>query len=132
MTGSEQFEYWLELCDDDLITAKALLEKNRFLHMGFFCHLIVEKALKAFFASQNDEPPPKVHNLLTLAKQSGLDTNLSEQQFELLEKLNPLNIEARYPAHKDKIAAALTQETCQMLYTETEEFLCWIKKWLDK
>ena len=30
--------YWLKLCDEDLLTAKALLNSDRFLHMGFFCH----------------------------------------------------------------------------------------------
>jgi hypothetical protein len=28
--------YWLDLCNDDLATAKALLTAERFLHMGFF------------------------------------------------------------------------------------------------
>lgn len=125
-------EYWLELCDDDLVTAKALLEKERLLHMGFFCHLIVEKALKAILASQIDEPPPKIHNLITLAKRSGIITELSEEQLNLLEQLNPLQIEARYPEHKDKIAETLSIEICANLYCETETFLCWIKQKLDK
>ncbi|MDR2045205.1 MAG: HEPN domain-containing protein, partial [Clostridium sp.] len=43
-------EYWLELCDDDLATAKWLLEGGRLLHCGYFCHQIAEKALKAVVA----------------------------------------------------------------------------------
>ena len=128
----DKVDYWLELCDDDLVTAKALLEKERLLHMGFFCHLIVEKALKAILASQTDEPPPKIHNLVTLAKRSGIITELSEEQLSLLEQLNPLQIEARYPEHKDKIAETLSTEICTNLFCETEAFLCWIKQKLDK
>jgi len=47
---SERTEYWLELCDEDLLTAKALFQTKRYLPMGFFCHMIAEKALKAVFA----------------------------------------------------------------------------------
>ena len=128
----DKVEYWLELCDDDMITAKALFEKERLLHMGFFCHLIAEKALKAILASQTDESPPKIHNLITLAKHSGIITELSEEQLNLLEQLNPLQIEARYPEHKDKIAGTLTKEICKKLCHETEVFLCWIKRKLDR
>jgi HEPN domain-containing protein len=124
--------YWLELCDDDLITAKVLLEKGRFLHMGFFCHLIVEKALKAVVSSQMDDAPPKIHNLITLAQRSGVYVDLSEEQLGLLEQLNPLQIEARYPEHKDNLTTTLTYEKCQIMYNETEAFLCWIKQKLSK
>ena len=128
----DKVKYWLELCDDDLLTAEALLEKNRFLHMGFFCHLIAEKAIKSVIASRADEPPPKNHNLVTLAKQSKIYDDLSEGQLNLLEQLNPLQIETRYPEHKDKLAAKLSPEMCQKLYNETEAFLCWIKQLLGK
>ena len=127
----DKVKYWLELCDDDLLTAEALLEKGRLLHMGFFCHLIAEKAIKAVIYSQTDEAPPKIHNLITLAEQGGLD-DLSEGQLNLLEQLNPLQIEARYPEHKDMLTTTLSHEKCQKLYDETEEFLCWIKKKLGK
>lgn len=33
----DKVDYWLELADEDVITAKALLKSKRFLPMGFFC-----------------------------------------------------------------------------------------------
>lgn len=33
----EKVTYWLELADYDLATAGALLEKERFLYVGFMC-----------------------------------------------------------------------------------------------
>ena len=32
---SNKVAYWLDLCDDDLITAKWLLEGGRLLHCGY-------------------------------------------------------------------------------------------------
>ena len=31
-TMNAKIEYWLELCDDDLLTAKALFQSKRYLH----------------------------------------------------------------------------------------------------
>ena len=85
-------EYWLELADDDMSVAKVLFDTGKYLHTGFFCHLIVEKALKAVIADVISEIPPKTHDLTRLAECGGIYDDLTEAQLELLETLNPLNI----------------------------------------
>ena len=129
---NEKVQYWLELCDDDIKTAKTLLDAERLLHMGFFCHLVVEKAIKAIITHRDDDFPPKIHVLRKLAVKSGIYESLTESQLTLLEKLNPLQIEARYPEYKEKVLNTLTKEYCERLLAETEEFLCWTKKLLSK
>jgi len=129
---SDKIDYWLEMCDDDLITAKAMLEAKRFLWVGFICHLVAEKALKAVIADKTNEIPPRIHGLKALAKCGGIGNGLSESQLNLLERLNPLQIEARYPENKEQIAKSLTFEVCQQIYYDTEEFLCWIKQQLGR
>jgi len=59
---SERVEYWLELCDSDLLSAKALFQTKRYQHMGFFCHMIAEKALKAVVAHETGKLPPRIHD----------------------------------------------------------------------
>jgi HEPN domain-containing protein len=129
---SDKTAYWLDLCDDDLMTARALLKSKRFLHMGFFCHMIAEKALKAVIAERTDEVPPKTHDLAKLASRGGIWESISDEQKELFKKLTPLQIEARYPEYKEQIAATLTKDFCAKLLSETEVFLCWIKTQLEK
>ena len=129
---NDKVQYWLDLCVDDLATAKVLLESKRLLHMGFFCHMIVEKALKALIVDRTDEIPPKIHDLQKLAVRGKIFDSLSEEQFAFIDKLTPLQIEARYPEHKETIASTLTVDTCQNILTETEAFLCWIKRQLEK
>jgi len=125
-------DYWLATCDDDLITAKAMLDAKRLLWAGFVCHLVVEKALKAVITEKIGEIPPKIHDLKALAKRGGIIDSLSDKQLDLLELLIPLNIEARYPEYKEKMSKTLTFEKCQQLYDETEEFVCWIKQLLGR
>jgi len=129
---SAKIEYWLELCDDDLLTAKALFQSERYLHMGFFCHLIAEKALKAVIVYKTDEIPPRLHDLGRLAVLGGISESLSDEQLTLLNKLTPLQIEARYPEYKGRMLNALTPAVCEQLLKQTEEFLCWIKQQLEK
>ena len=42
MDTQEQIEYWLELADYDLGTAKAMQQTARYLHVGFMCQQVVE------------------------------------------------------------------------------------------
>lgn len=123
--------YWIELCDDDILTAEALLTAKRFLPMGFFCHMVVEKALKAVVAHVTDEIPPKMHDLPKLAVRGGIWDEISDKHKEMIKRLIPLQIEARYPEYKERVAATLSYEYCQKLLCETEEFLCWIKQRLE-
>jgi HEPN domain-containing protein len=128
----ERVEYWLELADYDIETAKAMLQTKRFLYVGFMCHQSIEKAIKAVIARDCDEGeiPPKIHHLLKLADRAGLFQKMSAEQQAFIKELNPMNIEARYPEYKEAIAAGLTAEICRELLEGAEELLCWIKEQL--
>ena len=128
----DKVEYWLNLCDEDVLNAKAMINGKRFLGAGYFCHQIAEKALKAVVSHNTGESPPRTHKLLKLADQAGLLDELSEEHLFLLKGLVPLQVEARYPEYKEQIAKTLNDEKCRELLKESEEFLCWIKKKLEK
>ena len=48
---NDKTSYWLEIADYDLETAKAMLETGRYLYVGFMCHQVIEKTLKAVVSS---------------------------------------------------------------------------------
>lgn len=121
-----QYEYWMELADYDLETAKAMLDSKRYLYVGYMCHLTIEKASKALIAAKS-ETPPKSHNLTKLAELGGIADKLSAAQFELIDKLQPLNIEARYPSVKDQLFKELDSKTCKDLLLKTKELLLWMQ-----
>jgi len=128
----DKVKFWLDSADDDVPVAKIMLNEKKYLYAGFFCHLIAEKALKAMVASVTANIPPKIHDLAKLAVHGGIFDELTEQQHKLLKNLSPLQIEARYPENKERLARKLTPEISECLFKETEEFLCWIKKKLEK
>ena len=121
-------EYWFEGADYDLQTAKAMLETKRFLYVGFMCHQTIEKGLKGVFVSRHpDQELPYIHKLVRLSNLAGITDEMNEAQLKLLDTLNPLNIEARYPLRKSMLFASLTPERCQGMIEETEEMLRWLK-----
>jgi HEPN domain-containing protein len=113
MDNSEKVTYWKEISEYDLETAKTMLDGKRYLYVEFMCHQAVEKILKAYFSAKKEETPPYVHNLKRLAEECGLLTQLSEIQLDLIEELVPMNIEARYPTHKELLIRSLSFERCK-------------------
>lgn len=127
-TKEQHIHYWLDLAEYDMETARAMLDTRRYLYVGFMCHQVIEKALKGYYVSKFDEIPPYIHNLLRLAKLSDMYSDMSEDQKDMLDMLQPLNIEARYPGHKQKVLNSLTVDKCKLLITATEELYIWIKQ----
>ena len=121
-------EYWLDCADYDIQTAKAMLQTKRYLYVGFMCHQTIEKALKAVFVVRDPEKElPYIHSLVRIANLAGISQEMGETQLSLLDVLNPLNIEARYPVNKERLLRSLTENRCERLIQETEELLTWIK-----
>lgn len=123
-------QYWIDLADYDIETAKAMLETKRYLYVGFMCHQSIEKALKAVITSQSGNIPPKIHNLIKIAEMARLFDSMNEQQKQTIFLLNPLNIESRYPSYKDMMLEQLTDTRCNEILSESKELLLWIKQQL--
>ena len=128
MSDYAKIGYWLESAEYDLQTARAMLETKRLLYVGFMCHQVIEKSLKGIYVSRNpDAELPYIHKLLRLANLSGVYDEMSDAQKELLDTLSPLNIEARYPMHKELLLQSLTVERCETMIQETEALYVLLK-----
>jgi HEPN domain-containing protein len=120
-------KYWIELAEYDLETANAMLQTKRYLYVGFMCHLAVEKAFKAFFTKLTSETAPFSHSLSYLAKKGNFYDLFSAGQKAFIDQLEPLNIEARYPSHKERLLKSLSESKCSEMIQHTKELQEWIK-----
>ena len=68
MTIKEQIDYWFDLADEDMIVAESNFNNKHFLWSLFICHLAIEKSLKGLYVQFIVETPPKLHDLVKLAK----------------------------------------------------------------
>ena len=122
----DNVKYWAELSEYDIKTAEAMLVSKRYLYVGFTAHQAIEKILKAYFVNIKNETAPFSHSLSFLAKQSDIFNNFSEMQKDFIDLLEPLNIEARYPTHKQQLMESLTQERCAEILKNAQELQKWI------
>jgi len=86
---------WLLQAASDLETADVLLEASRYIHCVFFCHLAVEKALKAMVFLKHNQEPPKTHNLNALLKKADLAPPPDLKYF--IDELSLASVPTRYP-----------------------------------
>ncbi len=123
----DKIKYWTDLSDYDLETAESMLSSGRFLYVGFMCHQTIEKIFKAHYCLSSDEPPPYSHNLSFIAGKAGIDKELTDDYKDLLNILEPLNIEARYPTYKEILLKSLTKSRCEEILKKTKELQSWVK-----
>ena len=123
----DKVSYWVELADYDFETSLAMLESKRYLYVGFMCHQTIEKSLKAYWSKIFEDPALKIHSLSRLAEKTGLDKEMTEEQLDFIDMLEPLNIEARYPSHKERLMKSLDAERCKAIIDNTNELRLWIK-----
>jgi HEPN domain-containing protein len=130
MKKSEKIEYWLNIAEYDLKTAKVMFESKRFLYVGFMCHQSIEKVLKAFYTNIYNDTPPYTHNLLFLSEKCGLINDMDESKINFLNELQPLNIEARYPVYKNLVFKKINTLKAKEILENSKLFFKWIKNML--
>jgi len=97
----KQIEYWQTGAFDDLETAKILIEKDRLLHALFFCHLVIEKIVKAHDVKEINEIAPRSHNLIYLSEKAKLKLNNEDEIF--IGILMKYQLQGRYPDYNPAI-----------------------------
>ncbi len=63
-----------------------------------------------------------------IAKKGEFYDEFSDRQKEFIDQIEPLNIEARYPSHKERLLKSLTDTKCLEIIEETKNLQQWIKE----
>ncbi|MBF0360878.1 MAG: HEPN domain-containing protein [Oligoflexia bacterium] len=121
------FRKWFDRAKYDLGTAKDMLKMGRLLYVMFMCQQTLEKGLKAYYLFYKKEIPPYIHNLVKLSDCCELKSSMTREQIEILERLNPFYITARYPEDHYDLEKICSTSSCQEVLTKTEELLTWIE-----
>ncbi len=119
----KQIDYWIKGADDDIITAEILIQQNRFLHGLFFCHLVVEKAIKAHVVKEIKEVAPRSHNLILLSEKAKLE--LDDEVDIFLGILMKYQLQGRYPDYNPTIP---NKDKIEDYLKRTKELLQWLKE----
>ena len=116
---------WLEIAEEDLDAAEAMLTTGRYLYAGFEAQQAAEKAMKAVI-QEAMRVPPKVHNgnLVVLADRAGLcDVALVHR----LAVLSSYYGATRYPEDREVIGQRTTADVARALINTAREVLAWAR-----
>lgn len=119
----KQIEYWQNGSLDDFETAKVLIDNRRYIHGLFFCHLSIEKIIKAIVVKTTHEIPPKSHDLFFLSKKANID--LPEDRQSIIQILMKYQLEGRYPEYFPEMPQ---QNVVAGYLKQTNELLKWFRE----
>ena len=119
----KHINYWITGAENDLETAEILIDKKRLLHGLFFCHLVIEKAIKAHVVKQTNEIAPRSHNLIYLSEKAKLEFEEDDEIF--LGILMKYQLQGRYPDYNPTLPAALKAEDYLI---RTKNLLKWLSE----
>jgi len=122
----EVVKYWLTASKEDLDSAEILFENKKYHHALFFCHLSIEKMLKAIIVKSTKTAPPLIHDLIRLAEKAKLHLNYSQMN-ELVE-ITTFNIEARYDDYKLSFRKKAKRQFALKYLKKTKDILQWLNK----
>jgi HEPN domain-containing protein len=120
---NRQIDYWISGAEDDLKSAELLIKKKRILHGLFFCHLVIEKAMKACVVKELGEFAPRSHNLIYLSEKVNLVFDDETEIF--LGILMKYQLQGRYPDYNPVLPD--TMKVNEYL-KQTKKLLKWLKE----
>lgn len=123
MDVEKQIKYWKDGAISDLEAAEALIQNRKFIQGLFFCHLVIEKAIKAHVTKVKEEVPPRTHNLNYLSERAEIEIPIDMRNFFGI--LTRFQLEGRYPDDKPEIPSL---SECTKHLAKTKEILEWLIK----
>ena len=112
--------------DEDWRVVKSLFANKHYSHALFYCHLSLEKLLKAVVVQETKEQSPYLHNLLLLSQKAGI--SLAQEQQEQLQEITTFNVRGRYDDVKYKFYKKATKAYAEQYIEITAKFRIWTKK----
>lgn len=119
----KHIKYWEKSALSDITTALLLIKKKRYPEGLFFCHLSIEKILKAHFVKTNNDVAPRTHNLYQLSERSNI--SLNDEITDFFGILMKYQVQGRYPDYSIFIP---DKKTIKKYYKKAQEILRWLIK----
>lgn len=108
--------------------ANDLFKSKHYHYSLFFCHLALEKIIKACFVFKNKKFAPPVHDLIFLIKRTAIP--LQKDSLLQLAEINTFNIRTRYEDYKREFYRKATSEYAIKWLNITQKLLKFFAKYL--
>jgi len=128
MTAEEKYEYWLDITEYNLETAKAMLAGGRWLYVVFMCQQAIEKLVKGLYILYVDDDVPRLHNIKTIFKrfEDKLPPNAYEERYDFFDTLTTYYLNNRYPEYINKLSLTVDKDVAIKMLAKTEGEFKWL------
>lgn len=118
--------HWLASAKRDRETAQILFDNKKYDQCLFYCHLFLEKTLKALYLKKKKKTPPYTHKLVRLALLSNIKLDqLKKDQFD---EITTFNLEARYDDYKSQFFKKAVKNYAQKYLKISKKIYLWLSK----
>ncbi len=124
MNVEQQIKYWCTSSDEDWEMAEIALANGKIRHALFFLHLAMEKLLKAHVCLVTGAQPSRIHDLIRLTSQAGLE--LADSWLLLLGRMNAFCLMGRYPGNP--ATQNIPIEVAYRYLQEAQEVRTWLQQ----
>lgn len=118
-----QTKRWLEYAQEDLDTAEVTYSGERWSATSLHAQQAAEKALKGLLFERAGTEPPRTHDLVRLAQ----DTGYPDDRHAKLDELTQSYILSRYPDATDARGAEIDKETAGAHRALAEGVIRWVR-----
>ena len=118
--------FWVEQSDKDWEVARSLFNLRHYAHALFYCHLSLEKLLKAVIVQETKKQSPYSHDLLALIEK--VDVDASDEQRIRLNEITTFNVRARYDDIKYHFYKKATKKYATKYMEITKKLRIWLKR----
>lgn len=115
---------WLEFANNDLQSAKVLLDSKAYKNAIWHCHQAVEKTIKAIVV-EKEIRLRKTHDLIGLINDAKI--NLSKSLSEFIDDLNPYYNPIRYSDAALESKLSYNRQITKEIFQKSKEVIKWLK-----
>lgn len=126
MNVDEVKTFWAKQSDEDWRVVQSLFNNKHYAHALFYCHLSLEKLLKAVVVQETKQQSPFTHDLLILAEKASVV--LPQESLKQLNEITTFNIRARYDDVKYQFYKKATRNYTEEHIKITGKLRIWVKK----
>lgn len=139
MNSREKYEYWLDIAEYDLKTAKSNYKSGRYLYVVFMCQQSIEKLVKGLYVLYTDSEADRTHNIARIINKlfEHPDFRLipdyevlmlqRNKYIDLFAELLYYYISERYPNYKEKLSSKVNKDKAKEVLDRTEEVFLWLE-----
>lgn len=119
-------DYWQDNAKKDWQVSKSLFDLKYYNYSLFFCHLTLERLIKALVVFKTGNQAPFTHDLYGLILKTGIEVSAERKKY--LEIITTFNMRTRYDTARHAFYKKATRKYSEKYLKITHNLVLWLKK----